>query len=373
MQQPLAYLHNIRTAPAPFTVKQRDGIAWLKRAVQRGDLGAEEKRALQLYERLERSEMIASRHTVLADYGKDDWRAMELYKPWTRARGGETEWFAPPLDERMKVFGEAAQELARELFQAEEPAPEQIVEVSCTGYVAPYSAQRLVLERGWEKRTKLLKIGHMGCYAALPALYLAARMVHGEETQASVLNIELCTLHLDPIATEAEQIVTNILFADGASRMDVRSERQAGDFALLAHSEEILRDTADSMSWGLRDSRFHMTLSRKVVTELGHVIKVAAEEFLLRRGLGLSDVKAFAIHPGGPRIIETVQTELGASEASVAASKAVLRDHGNMSSATLPHIWQKLMADDAIRSGDIILSMAFGPGLTLIMNLMRRV
>ena len=73
----------------------------------------------------------------------------------------------------------------------------------------------------------------------------------------------------------------------------------------------------------------------------------------------------FAVHPGGPKIIDAVRDKLELDEAQVAHSRAVLRDHGNMSSATLPHVWMRLAEDRAITDGALIASIAFGPGLTL--------
>jgi predicted naringenin-chalcone synthase len=81
----------------------------------------------------------------------------------------------------------------------------------------------------------------------------------------------------------------------------------------------------------------------------------------------------FAVHPGGPRIVDEVQRLLGLGDAQVAESRAVLRDYGNLSSATLPHIWMRLLADPAIRPGTPVASLAFGPGLTLAGGLFTKV
>jgi predicted naringenin-chalcone synthase len=71
----------------------------------------------------------------------------------------------------------------------------------------------------------------------------------------------------------------------------------------------------------------------------------------------------FAVHPGGPRIIDGVQQTLELNDAQVETSRAVLHDHGNMSSATLPHVWMRL--DASAPRGALIASLAFGPGLTV--------
>ncbi len=71
------------------------------------------------------------------------------------------------------------------------------------------------------------------------------------------------------------------------------------------------------------------------------------------------------MHPGGPRIIDRVREVLELTDAQVQTSRDVLFDCGNMSSATLPHIWQRLLEDRAVARGTPIVSLAFGPGLTM--------
>jgi len=81
----------------------------------------------------------------------------------------------------------------------------------------------------------------------------------------------------------------------------------------------------------------------------------------------------FAIHPGGPKIVDQVATTLGLADEQVAFSRAVLRERGNMSSATLPHVWQAIVASPTVRDGELVVSLAFGPGLTLSGAVLRKV
>jgi predicted naringenin-chalcone synthase len=74
---------------------------------------------------------------------------------------------------------------------------------------------------------------------------------------------------------------------------------------------------------------------------------------------------AWAVHPGGPKIIDAAREALELDEAQVRASREVLRERGNMSSATLPHIWARLLDDPAVAPGTPVVSLAFGPGLTV--------
>jgi predicted naringenin-chalcone synthase len=121
------------------------------------------------------------------------------------------------------------------------------------------------------------------------------------------------------------------------------------------------------MTWILADHGMAMTLARDVPERLASVLRDFVHELYARAGrprLAMLD-SIFAVHPGGPKIIDAVRDRLELDEAQVAHSRAVLRDHGNMSSATLPHVWMRLAEDRAITDGALIASIAFGPGLTL--------
>jgi predicted naringenin-chalcone synthase len=375
----LAYIQNIRSIAAEHSMPQPESIAWIMKALQKSSEGSENgdkvSRALNLYEKLLNNESIRHRRSVLPDYMHQDWERMTLFKPSVRSDGSASHWTSPPLQDRMKLYVNAARQMAREAFSNEEKAPAYIVDVSCTGYRAPTPVQELVLEKGWEQKTRLLKIGHMGCYASVPGVHLAVQMAQSipKDAQVSVLSTEICTLHLNPLAQDPDQIVSNILFADGCARIDVGLDKKMGSLAFLDHYEAIIPESSEYMSWDLEDSRFHMTLSRKVVTQLNKVIGSHLSEFLSLHGLKADQISRFAIHPGGPRIVESIQEELKLPDQAVSHSKAVLASFGNMSSATLPHVWKAMMEDSSVKAGEMIVSMAFGPGLTVTMNLLQKV
>jgi predicted naringenin-chalcone synthase len=375
----MIYLNRIVPVAAPFCLEQKDAIAWLMKALQRaaessGSEAPGKDRALQLYERFLGNASIGSRRSVLHDYGHSDWNSMVLFKDDRRVDGTATPWMSPPLEKRMQVFAEAALSMGREAFHDADTPPAYLIEVSCTGYDAPYTAQKLLLEKGWQNQTRLLKLGHMGCYASVPALNLGAELLRSS-TRArpvSIFSVEFCSLHLAPTATEADQIVANILFADGAARMDLSRTRTPQSLAFLDHAETLIPDSADCMTWTPGDSHFRMVLSKKVGLKIRDVLRDHVSHFLDQHGLRIQDIDRFAVHPGGPLIIETVQRTLGLDEEAVRHSKAILHQYGNMSSSTLPHIWASMQADAAVKAGERIVSLAFGPGLTLMINLLAK-
>ena len=386
---PLAYV-SVRPLPVGPVLPQSEGVAWMQAALERsGVTGDAAVRARRLYGLLARQATVGSRATCLEDFTHQDWDRMRLFAATPSgdgqaAAGGRT-WTEPLLEDRMEVFAETALRTAREAFAADAEAPDALVQVSCTGYDSPTAVQRVALEKGW--RPRILHIGHMGCYAALPALATAADLVAATAAQraaagagaeradatAAILLVELCTLHHKIEATAPEVIVQQCLFADGAARLDVSAAPPAaGGFALLAHHEALVPDSLDEMTWRVADSAFAMTLSRRVPDFIQAGLGGVVDGFLAEHGLARGDLDVAAVHPGGPRVIEAAQDALGLVDAQVAHSRAVLFDRGNMSSTTLPHIWDRIAGDDAIPAGALVLSLAFGPGLTIAANLMRK-
>ena len=376
--QPLVFGH---------AVSQVDGIGWMKAALQSGDSvsapGTE--RALRFYDLLLRVSAIGSRTTCLDDYTHLDWDRMRVHVAPISGDGqvasDPSQWRQASLDARMEVFAETALKLARVAFRADAEAPDLLVQVSCTGYDSPTAVQRVAVEKGW-RNTRILHLGHMGCYAALPAVAMAADNVGAHRfvtttsnplahSNAAIFLVELCTLHHNPATTDVEQIVQQCLFADGAVRVDVTSEPMAGSFGLLDHAEALIPDTLDEMTWRVADSAFRMTLSRRIPQHINDNLGRVVQRFLGKNGLVVDDVRWWAVHPGGPRVIESTAEALELSEEAVRHSKQVFYERGNMSSTTIPHIWAAMTADEEVASGDLVCSVAFGPGLTVAVNLMQ--
>lgn len=364
---PGVYITRIDSFAMPHRVPQTDTIDWLQWAVSKSSASEESRPdAIAFLERLRENSAIASRGSVLKDFTTPQLDQLTLF-----ANGSESVADAA-LEKRMRYHTAAANDIARELFP-EHTAPDAVFNVTCTGYDSPNPVQRMLSAKGWTG-TQHYQVGHMGCYAAFPALRLAeAHVRSGASKTADILHTELCTLHFRPADTRREQLVVQTLFADGAVRLHCRGDAGAGSaLHILAHDEALLPGTEEDMTWHLSEEGFFMTLSRAVPVHLRGAVDSTVGAFLERNSLTLPDVAQVAIHPGGPRIIDTIAELLDLDEDAIAHSRVVLSEHGNMSSATVPHIWKRILEDDSIPGGSTILSMAFGPGLTLVMNLMEK-
>ncbi|MGY1795638.1 type III polyketide synthase [Geodermatophilus sp. SYSU D00525] len=230
---------------------------------------------------------------------------------------------------------------------------------TCTGYATPGLDIRLASDLGMPAGLQRLLVGHMGCYAALPGLAAVGDFVAARSRPAVLLCCELTSLHVQPAQRDLDQVVAHALFSDAAAAVVVepgagRGRRLAGVVARTDPS------TADHMTWDVTDLGFRMGLSPRVPDVLSRHVGDVVTELLGGAGLRVEDVAGWAVHPGGPRIIDVVRDELGLAEAQVAASRRVLAEHGNCSSATVLLVLQELADVD----GPVVVT-AFGPGLTL--------
>jgi predicted naringenin-chalcone synthase len=244
--------------------------------------------------------------------------------------------------------------------------------VSCTGYATPGVDQLVAAKLGFAPSLQRLLIGHMGCYGAVPGLGAVADFVTARRQPAVLACVELASLHVQPPTADMEQVVAHALFSDAVSAvvMEPPAEGQDGGLALVDVAACTVADAASLMTWSVTDNGFRMTLDRHVPDVLAAHVGPAVDDLLARNQLGRGDVAAWAVHPGGPRILDVVADRLGLADDDLAASRHVLAEHGNCSSATLLLVLAELRRR-ARPAGAPVVAMAFGPGLTLYACLLR--
>jgi len=268
--------------------------------------------------------------------------------------------------ERGEFFSKRGRQIFSEFYKSQD-IPEHIIHVTCTGYVAPSPAQWLVNERQWHGQTDITHAYHMGCYASMPTIRLARGLLATGVSKVDIVHTEMCSLHFDKKNQTPEQIVVQSLFADGHIKYEASQESKGHGLSVKTILEELVPDSLNDLTWTPGPSVMQMTLSRDVPQKIGQNLKPFIERLVKKSGLNWNEILKtglFAIHPGGPKIIDTVQSFLELSDDQVSHSRKVLFLRGNMSSSTLPHIWKNIIEDDANR-GRIVISLAFGPGLTL--------
>jgi alkylresorcinol/alkylpyrone synthase len=244
---------------------------------------------------------------------------------------------------------------------------------SCTGYTTPGLDILLARDLGMSDRVQRLHIGHMGCYAALPALGAVADYVIARQRAAVLLCVELPSLHVQPHSDNVDQLVTHALFADAAAALVVAPSdlRDAPGLDLVDVVARTDVSAVDQMTWDVTDLGFRMGLSPKVPNVLARHVGPVVDDLLSAHHLTSSEIAAWAVHPGGRRIVEVVAEQLALDDTKVAASFDVLRDVGNCSSATVLLVLDRVAGRSDLPPGSPVVAMAFGPGLTLYVALMR--
>ena len=271
----------------------------------------------------------------------------------------------PSTAARMAQYARHATELALQAVAALAVNTDEITHVvvaSCTGFTAPGLDQLLVQRLGMARDIERTLVGFMGCYGAVPALRVAYNAVRSDPAaRVLVINLELCTLHLQE-TPELETVLSFLLFGDGASAALVTAEPHG--MALLDFRATTLPDSANLITWRIGDQGFDMRLSGKVPGRISAALRGELERNDadgLLRGQPVSDVDLWAVHAGGRTVLDGVQGGLRLGAHALDWSRGVLRDFGNMSSATIMFTLQRMLEKTAGPLNGF--AMAFGPGL----------
>jgi predicted naringenin-chalcone synthase len=234
-----------------------------------------------------------------------------------------------------------------------------LVTVSCTGLFSPGLDAELIEQLGLPRDVGRLNLGFMGCHGALNGLHAASALAQSAPDACVLLCcVELCSLHFC-YGWNPQQVVANALFADGAAAAILSRENDPG-LHLQDTASLLTHDSADAMTWRIGDHGFEMGLSLEVPKRIRASLREWLEPWLASHDLAINDVAQWAIHPGGPEIIQAATDSLGLPAEAGVHSRAILAEHGNMSSPTVLFILQRMRAAEA--SGPIV-ALGFGPGL----------
>ncbi|WP_118856931.1 type III polyketide synthase [Sphingomonas mesophila] len=268
----------------------------------------------------------------------------------------------PSTAARMVLYAEHAPELALRAIadlqgRAELGDITHLVVASCTGFVAPGIDQIIAARLGLSGSVERLLIGFMGCYAGVTALRSARHIVRSDpEARVLVVAVELSTLHLED-TVEIEPLLAMLQFADGAAAALVTAD---GPGMELGEGFSLgLADSAELISWTIGDQGFVMRLSGEVPGRIGEALADEAHRAVLSGGRPVGEIDSWAVHAGGRSILDSVEHGLGLGAMALDSSRRVLRDFGNMSSATVLFVLAREMAARPA-SG---VALAFGPGL----------
>lgn len=347
-----AYINRIGTALPPLDIHAMF-VAFMRKTLQQGKFD-------RVFERMVDRSGIFHRHSVLP---------REELSPEPTARDC---FYAPgrfpTTARRMQAYARHAPDLAMRAIEALNLAGQgqrltHLVVASCTGFTAPGLDQ--ILARRLRLRGDLQRslVGFMGCSAAVPALRIARDAVLADSAaRVLVVNLELCSLHLQE-TDDLEQALMFLLFGDGSSAALVTAEPSG--IALHDFRAALIPDSEAMITWHIGNDGFDMTLSGKVPGKIVQTLRaeLAREDGAgLLRGEGTQAIDLWAVHGGGRTILDAVEAGFALDPQALQLSRKVLAECGNMSSATVMFVLQRML-EKAV-SGTRGLAMAFGPGVT---------
>ena len=348
-------LISISTATPKYAHKQQDIQKFMSQKAPQ-DQGRLDKLA-ELYSH----SGIDTRHSVLRDFSEDG----DFFSK---------EWDVN-IDARMEKYQVEAPILAKEVALKcidsgiNKDEITHVITLSCTGMMAPGLDFYLVKDLGLSVNVERTSINFMGCFAMFNALKVADKIAQADENAVVlIVGVELCTLHFrsDDIP---QQYLANALFADGAAAAIVVNERSSlggkRGFSLDAFYNSIVPNSEEAMNWKISNNGFLMNLSPRVPVLLGRHLK-AGVDALMSKSSSIKKINHFAPHPGGVSVLKAFAEALQIDLTKLDPSFKVLSENGNMSSVTVLFVLEEFLKElDEKNDNESVLTVAFGPGLTL--------
>ena len=348
------------TAVPPHSITQQEAAELAK--VFSGLPHAETHRLFTLYQRTQ----IQTRSSVLLEAADGSSPRQSFFSPAENRTD-----CGPSTGQRMQRYAQEAAPLALTASQRALTASgltgshiNHLITVSCTGFVAPGFDIALMKALPLASTTSRTHVGFMGCHGALNGLRVASALVRAyPDARALLCAVELCSLHFS-YGGDPEKVVANALFADGAAALVVGPAAQVPTSAwrLVAVGSRLFPDSEDAMRWRVGDHGFEMALSPGIPDLIARHLPSWLAAWLNQHGVTIPQVRSWAIHPGGPRILTAVAACLDLPQDATAISREVLAEYGNMSSPTILFILERLHRRGAPRP---CVALAFGPGLSV--------
>lgn len=283
------------------------------------------------------------------------------------------EYLSPDTETRMNEYKKWSVKLTEEavekLFASTKIKPDEIdriITISCTGFFAPGIDYKLIEKFNLPRKIKRTNIGFMGCAASLIGFSNSLDALNSGSENILLISVELCSLHLQTEPTR-DNILANMIFADGSAAALITKENVKSSNALnIIFTESVLFDnSAELMGWEIGNNGFEMILSSELPKIISNSAAGKVKQILSDNGTGVSDIKHWALHPGGRAILDALQNGLNLNEKQMKPSREVLREYGNLSSVSILFVLKKILNSKELKKDDLCCAIAFGPGLTM--------
>jgi alkylresorcinol/alkylpyrone synthase len=267
------------------------------------------------------------------------------------------------IEHAVKLGQEAAEKcLTRANLRADEI--DLIITVSCTGFMIPSLDAHLINSMGFRSNVCRMPFTELGCAAGAMAISRATDYLRAHPgANALIIAVELPSLTFQRKDISQANLISSILFGDGAAAVIVTGQPRPGPRVMVTETYTF-PESLGAMGFDLRDSGFHILLAKDVPEMIGARIKGLVDCFLTRQGKTQKDIKGWILHPGGARLLGNVEQQLGLCKCDTQPSWDILRDVGNLSSATILFILQEWLEKRPLKAGDYAMAAAFGPGFS---------
>jgi alkylresorcinol/alkylpyrone synthase len=256
-------------------------------------------------------------------------------------------------EECLKRAGMAAQDI------------DLIITVSCTGFMIPSLDAHLINLMGFRPDVRRMPFTELGCAAGAMALGRASDYLQSHpDGNALIISVELPSLTFQRKDISQANLISSILFGDGAAAVVVSRKQDVAGPRILASETYTFPDSLGAMGFDLRDSGFHILLAKDVPEMIGAKIEGLVDGFLSRHGQTRDAIRGWILHPGGSRLLSNVEQALGLTKCDTKPSWDILGNVGNLSSATILFILQEWLEKRPLKKNDVALAAAFGPGFS---------
>ncbi|PTM05746.1 MAG: type III polyketide synthase [Bacteroidetes bacterium] len=239
-----------------------------------------------------------------------------------------------------------------------------IITVSCTGIMIPSVDAYLINKLEMKQDIVRLPITEMGCVAGVSGMIYANNFLKANPNKrAAVIAVESPTSTFQIDDFSMTNIVSAAIFGDGCACTILSSYENEHGPEIIDEAMYHFYNAEHMMGFDITNSGLQMVLDKEVPDKIATHFPEIVHPFLARNNKSIADVDHLIFHPGGKKIVQTVENLFGKLGKNIDHTKAVLRDYGNMSSATVLYVLEKFM-QEAPKKGDLGLMLSFGPGFT---------